>query len=137
MFKVQCELFVSRTGNNMYTKTPFRLPRQDFCTFADGPYRKYFIDGFKPPATDLWYTDDPNEKLCDIMKANGPVSAPHSTNFLNFLLVMLQKTHKINEGVIDLNKFPSRLENGMYKMEASIYNGETLESTVNFFIRIF
>lgn len=72
--KVQADFSVSPMGNNMYMKTPFRFPRQDYCSFLDETYRKYFMDSFKPPTTELMYTDDPNVKICDIFKQNGAVT---------------------------------------------------------------
>lgn len=73
--QVQADFSVDPFGNNMYTKTPMRFPRQDYCSFLDVTYRRYFMGTFKPPATDLMYTEDPKEKLCDIFKRNGPVRA--------------------------------------------------------------
>lgn len=73
--KVQADFSVSTMGNNMFYKTPFRFPRQDYCSFLDTTFRKYFMEAFKPPVTELMYTEDPNEKLCDIFRQNGAVSA--------------------------------------------------------------
>lgn len=44
---VQGEIFVSRMNNNQYTKTPFRIPKMNFCEFLKGPYANHLMQNLK------------------------------------------------------------------------------------------
>lgn len=54
--------------------------KMDWCTFFNGPYRKYIMPSYKPPATDMPYTDDDKVEVCEMFKQNGGVML-HNISF--------------------------------------------------------
>lgn len=59
----EVEAFTSRFNNNQYTKSPFRIPKMDFCAFLKGPYTNYFKEQAKE--TSNFPQEDP---LCPMKK---------------------------------------------------------------------
>lgn len=65
---VEIEVFRSQLNNNQYEKSPFRVPKMDYCSYLKGPYQRIMMDGLKncsnfPQADDI-------EKNCLLKKVN-------------------------------------------------------------------
>lgn len=60
-------------GNNQYERMPIRFPKVTYCEYINTSYRKYFMNSFKSPVSNLPYSDDPNADLCEAFRADHDV----------------------------------------------------------------
>lgn len=96
----------------------------------------------KPPASDLPYTEDPTESLCDIFKSKRDVSKSFVLKTLLFsylFVVIIQGTMNFYAVVFDFSEIPAViLPPGLYKFvfEFSDKHGGIV-NRVNFYFKIF
>lgn len=55
---------------NQNEKVPIHFPRITYCEFSSTGHRKYRVKSYKPPLSNYFHSDDPNEDLCHGFQAD-------------------------------------------------------------------
>lgn len=60
--------------NHHNEKVPIHFPRVTYCEFSSTGQRKYRVKSYKPPVSNYFYSDNPNEDLCHGFQDDNDVS---------------------------------------------------------------
>lgn len=60
--------------NHHNEKVPIHFPRVTYCEFSSTGHRKYRVKSYKPPLSNYFHSDNPNEDLCHGFQDDNDVS---------------------------------------------------------------